>query len=274
MTQLANDRQTPNSGRTTGMNHYVEEAFSTLTLQLSDGIATVTLNRPHAANAMTTRMVAELREVQQVIAKDADTRVVIITGAGKHFCAGRDLKDTESLPAGTTIDLSLLEIPTIAAISGAAVGGGCELALACDFRIADEKAIFGLPEIRFGELPAAGGTARLPRVVGMSHARRMILTGQQLNAAQALRIGLIDEIATESTALDAARVLAAEIALNAPYAVRAAKMLLERAMETDIETALRYEKRLTDTMASPSERYEQRLALAERDPKYKRIFSQ
>jgi len=273
MSPSANENQTPPLGGSGGMNHSTDD-FSTLTLHRSHDVATISLNRPRTANALTALMVSELRQVQQAIAQESTLRVAIITGAGKHFCAGRDLRDTEPLPAGGTIDLSLLEIPTIAAINGAAVGGGCELALACDFRIADHQATFSLPEIRFGELPAAGATARLPRIIGASRARRMILTGQQLNASEALQIGLIDEIATGVSVLDAAHALAAQIAQNAPYAVRAAKLLLERSLETDIETALRYEKRITDTMASDSERQRERLALADRDPTYKRIFSQ
>ena len=165
-------------------------------------------------------MVSELRQVQQASRR-------IHSASSNHYRTGNtsapeETSKTRAFRRGT-IDLSLLEIPTIAAINGAAVGGGCELALACDFRIADQQASFSLPEIRFGELPAAGATARLPRIIGASRARRMILTGQQLNASEALQIGLIDEIATGAGVLDAAHALAEEIAQNAPYAVQRGK---------------------------------------------------
>jgi enoyl-CoA hydratase len=248
---------------------------ATVLVERSGGIAIVTLNRPERANSFTMALRRELRALLSGIADDPAVRAVVLTGAGRHFCAGADLKEDAALRTSARrgpLGLDSLPQPVIAAINGAALGGGCELALCCDFRFMADGAEIGLTEIRFGELPQGGGTARLPRLVGISHAKRMIMTGEPIDAAEALRIGLVDRVLPLADLLPAAVEFAQRLARHAGYALRTAKTLLDSALEHDLATALAAERRLAAAMASPAERAKARAEAARRMAVYARIF--
>lgn len=238
-------------------------------------VALVRLNRPGSANAITREMLALLEEVSEHLAGDERIGAVVVTGSGKHFCAGVDLEQALKGPPvahGGRFGLDNVPQPMIAAINGTALGGGCEIALACDYRIMSEDAVIGLPEVTFGELPLLGGTARLPRVVGSSAAKRMILTGEPADAATALRIGLVDEVCEHDRVLAAALLLADTMSRNASYAVRTGKRLIDEAFDGSIDQALDREVLEVGRMATDDERRIARRIAAERSPVYAKLF--
>jgi enoyl-CoA hydratase len=200
------------------------------------GIAVVTLNRPEARNAINLKMVGDLHAALDALAADAATRVLILTGAGgAAFASGADIRELRErraadalrgINSGLFLKVEQFPLPTIAAVRGFALGGGCELALACDLRIAGESARFGQPEVGLGILPAAGATYRLPRIVGWGRAREMILTGRILDAREALDIGLVNRVVPDGRVLEETRALAALIASKGPLALKAAKLVL------------------------------------------------
>ena len=205
-----------------------------------DGIAVVTLNRPEVRNAINQEVVRGLGEALESLAADPATRVLILTGTGgAAFASGadiRELRERRGADALRGINSTLFRrvegfpCPTIAAVRGVALGGGCELALACDLRVAGESSRFGQPEVGLGIIPAAGAPWRLPRLVGWGMARELILTGRIVDAPEALRIGLVNRVVPDARVLDEARALASEIASRAPLAVRAAKLALHAAL--------------------------------------------
>ncbi|QIN77793.1 3-hydroxybutyryl-CoA dehydratase [Rubrobacter marinus] len=217
------------------------------------GVATVTLNRPERYNALGVRIVGEVREALEEIEGSGEVRAMILTGAGdKAFCSGADLKERAGMDdderwahnrsmVALAEGLARLQAPTIAALNGLAFGGGLEIALACDFRIAARGARFALPEVGLGIVPGAGGTQRLPRLVGPTHAKELILTGRRIDAERALEMGLVGEVVPAEGLMEAARSLAGEIAANSPLALAYAKAAVDLASETAIEQGLRYE---------------------------------
>lgn len=197
--------------------------------------ALLTLHRPDKANAYDAFVLDAFAQALDAVTDDSTLRALVVCGAGRHFCAGADLDELSArgpgdafrLRSATLFDrLAALPVPTIAAVHGAALGGGLELALACDLRLAAHDAFFGLPETRLGLLPAAGAIARLPRAVGDARAREMIFTGRRIDASTALRYGLVQAV-TEDSVCDAALALAEEICAADPLAVRLAKRALE-----------------------------------------------
>jgi enoyl-CoA hydratase len=210
--------------------------FSSLRVESSDGVAVVTIHRPEARNAINLEVVNEMHAALQGLADDRTTRVLILTGSGRTaFASGadiRELRDRRAADALRGINSSLFmaverfPLPTIAAVTGYALGGGCELALACDLRIAGESARFGQPEVGLGIIPAAGGTYRLPRIVGAGRARELILTGRIIDADEALAIGLVNRLVPDERVLQEARATALLMARKGPLALRAAKMVL------------------------------------------------
>ncbi|MDQ0220465.1 enoyl-CoA hydratase [Peribacillus cavernae] len=218
------------------------------------GIAIVTLNRPEAANALSLEMLNELDDVLSQLRYDHSLRCVILTGAGeKAFCAGADLKERVSMNEpevkkavrliGHTISaVEGLPQPVIAAINGSAFGGGLELALACDIRIAAETAKMGLTETSLGIIPGAGGTQRLPRLIGIAKAKELIFTARRIDAFEAERLGLISKTSERNQLLTEAISLANEIARNAPIALQAAKEAINQGVETDLATGLKMEE--------------------------------
>lgn len=245
-----------------------------------DGLAVITLNRPERANAFSAEIRAGLYEAAADIAADESVRAVILTGAGKHFSGGADLRESRQVRSAArkrypgATDLSGIPQPVIAAINGAAMGGGCEIALSCDFRIMAAEATIGLTEIRFGALPLGGGTARLPRLVGLAAARRMIMTGEPVDAAEAERIGLVDRVVPGEELLAEAERFAARLTCHADYALRTAKKLLNITLDLDLAEAMAEERRQVRSMASREQATAARVDAARRMPTYERIFAE
>ena len=214
-------------------------------LDRADGVATLTLNRPEALNAFNSEQLRLLEQMLTEVAADPAIRAVVLTGAGERaFAAGADIREMAALsPEGglafgrlghaVTRAVEALPQPVVAAVNGFALGGGCELAIACDIRIASENAVFAQPEVSLGIPPGWGGSQRLPRLVGPGMAAEMILAGRRVAAAEALRIGLVNRVVPLPDLMPAAAELASTIAANGPVAVRAAKRLMALAFDGD-----------------------------------------
>ena len=212
--------------------------YETILLEITDDVATITLNRPDVRNAINLRMVEELHDALGGLAAREDVKALVLHGAGgKAFAAGADiaeLLERTHEDALRSINSALFKRvedfprPTIAAIRGYALGGGCELALACDIRVAGTSARFGQPEVSLGIMPAAGGTYRLPRLVGLGRAKELIFTGAIIDAIEADRIGLVNRIVPDEQVLSTAQELGKKIAQNAVLAVRLAKMIMNQ----------------------------------------------
>ena len=241
-------------------------------------IALLALNRPERANTITLELRTELQRYALEASNDPSVRVLILTGAERHFCGGADLKEPRPAPGrihqpnDPVLGLDWVPKPVIAAINGAAMGGGCEIALSCDFRYISAAAKIGLTEIRFGALPMGGGTARLPRLVGIAAARRLIMVGEPVDADEALAIGLVDKVCAPEELLSDAREFALKLASRAPYAMRTAKRLLNETLEQNLATSLRMEVDLVSKMATPEERQAARDEAAANSSTYAGIF--
>lgn len=230
------------------MSEYVN-----LLLQSEGGIATVTINRPKALNALNSATLLELGQVVDKIAADKEIKAVILTGSGeKAFVAGADITEMQNLAAlegrefgqlGQKVfeKLENLPQPVIAAINGFALGGGCEMAMACDFRIASEKAKFGQPEVTLGITPGFAGTQRLPRLVGKGMAKELIYTGDVIDAAEAYRIGLVNKVVPAGELMATAQAIAAKIISRASVAVQLCKTAINRGLDVDLNTGVAYE---------------------------------
>jgi enoyl-CoA hydratase/carnithine racemase len=223
--------------------------YETILTEVEEGIGRITINRPDVRNALNTQVLGDLRQALAEFRHDREVGVVVFTGAGeKSFAAGADigeLREKTALDALTSVmqgvydEIEAFEKPTIAAVNGFALGGGCELAMACDIRLASQNAQFGLPEVTLSIIPGAGGTQRLSRLVGKGKATEMILTGTIIDAEEAYRIGLVTQIADENETLtDKVRATAATILARGPLAVRLAKLAIQTGFETDQKTGL------------------------------------
>ncbi|QGU94193.1 short-chain-enoyl-CoA hydratase [Clostridium bovifaecis] len=224
--------------------------YENVLLQKEGKIAIVTINRPKALNALNSDTLKELDKVIDEISNDNEVLAVILTGAGeKAFVAGADIsqmKDMNVLEGrafamlGNKIfrKVETLEKPVIAAVNGFALGGGCELSMACDIRIASEKAKFGQPEVTLGITPGFGGTQRLPRLVGMGMAKELVYSARTINAQEALRVGLVNRVVAPEVLMDEVKKLANEIASKAPVAVKLSKQAINRGMQVDMDTAV------------------------------------
>ncbi|MCE2998438.1 MAG: enoyl-CoA hydratase/isomerase family protein [Betaproteobacteria bacterium] len=224
------------------------------TVAIEDGVAVITLNRPAVMNALNMQLREEIMALCHALDADPAVQVAIFTGAGdKAFCAGADLKERGSRSTEGMYDerrflrakwvgaVAGMAKPTIAAINGYCLGGGLELALQCDLRIAAEESQFGLPEVTLGFLPGAGGTQRLPRLIGLQRAKEMILTGKRINAAEAERLGIVLRVVPRAQLLPAAIELARTIAKNPRIAVIQAKVALNASQETMLSGGLQAE---------------------------------
>jgi len=243
-----------------------------------EGIVTLSLNRPEAANALSTQMLYELKQALYEIKYNPTVRVVIITGAGeKAFCAGADLKERAGMDANNvrkTVNLIRVVInniealpqPVIAAVNGVALGGGTELALACDIRIASENATFGLTETSLGIIPGAGGTQRLPRLIGKGRAKELIYTARRINAKEAEAIGLVEYAVHFDNLMEKALELAKQIAKNAPIAIKQAKLAIDKGMEADLNTGLAIEQGAYEITIPTKDRLEGLQAFKEKRP--------
>lgn len=218
-----------------------------------NGVVWLRLQRPEARNALSRALNLQIAQVVTELGYDPQVRAVVIRGSGdKAFCAGADLKERKDVAAedtppyvaaiATAINqVANLRVPTIAAMNGSAYGGGLELALACDFRILVEGAEVGLTEVKLGIMPGAGGTVRLPRLVGEARAKELILLGRRIPAARAYEIGLVNRVVPLAQLDGAVDELLAELAAAAPLSVRCAKTAIERGMETSVDAALELE---------------------------------
>lgn len=251
-------------------------------VQREAGICTITLNRPEAMNSISFPLLLELRKTIEELEFDADVRCAIVTGAGdRAFSAGADLKERAGLSESevrryiqtirsTFTLVESLSIPVIAAVNGVALGGGAELALASDLRIVSESATMGLTETSLAIIPGAGGTQRLPRIVGKAKAKELIFLARRIDAAEALSIGLANRVVPHESLLQEARSMAEAISQNGPIALRAAKRAVDRGMEMDLASALVFESTCYEIVIPTEDRREGLIAFREkRKPVYK-----
>ena len=250
----------------------------------ADHVRRITLNRPDVMNALNTEMGLELREFfrQCDYAEEPDTRVLIITGAGERaFCAGGDLKQRQGMSDSdwrhqheifedAFCHLRRFPPPIIAAVNGMAMGGGCEMAVACDLIVASENAVFAQPEVRLGIMPGAGGTQNLPRRIGPGRARDMVFTGRQVKAEEAFQWGLADRLVPHDTLMDEALALAVTIAKNGPIAVQQAKKAINWGLDLSLDAGLMLEVAAYNVAVPSEDRQEGVNAFNEkRQPKFK-----
>ncbi len=236
--------------------------YNNLKYKNENGIGYLTITRPEALNALNEDVLQELHAAFTAISKDASVRAVILTGEGKAFVAGADIAQMNSLGPLEGRNMMILghsvmhliesiEKPVIAAVNGFALGGGCELAMACDIRIASEKAKFGQPEVNLGIIPGFGGTQRLSRLVGKGVAKYLIMTAEIIDAAEAHRIGLVEKIVEHDALLEKATELANTILSKAPIAVNLAKTVINNGYDIDMKAACQLElETYTATFAS------------------------
>jgi enoyl-CoA hydratase len=250
---------------------------SFVTLDAAGGVATLTLRRPGALNALSTPLCRAVLDAVERVDQDAGARVLVVTGEGRAFSTGADLKEREGAPPEAiwahnrlifSIPLAFerLAVPVIAAVNGYALGGGCELALGCDLRWASSAAEFGCPEVTRGIIPAAGGTQRLARLIGAGRAMDLILTGRRIGADEALRVGLVDGVAAPEDLPAAVQGVARTIAANAPLAVRAAKRAIRYGMTAPLEAGLELEGQLQRMLYASADCQEGIAAFRERRP--------
>jgi enoyl-CoA hydratase len=248
---------------------------------VADRIAVLTIARPEASNALDSATLAALHVSLADLAGRDDVGVIIFTGAGDRvFVGGGDVREIQARqrddalaakPSGLFSTIERLPKPTIAAINGAAIGGGCELALACDLRIAAEHARFGQPELNLGILPAAGATQRLPRVIGLGRAKELVLLGDPIDAQTALAWGLISAVVPAASLMTAARAYAARLLTRAPLAMRLARAALNASASASLESGLLIEA-LAQAICfeSPDKREGTRAFLEKRTPSFER----
>jgi enoyl-CoA hydratase len=246
------------------------------------GIATITLNRPDALNSLSSSVLGELDDVVGTVESDAGVHGVIVTGAGRAFVAGADIQENSGRDAQTGLAFSRrgqgvfsrierLEKPVVAAVNGFALGGGCELAMACHMRIASSRAKFGQPEVKLGILPGFGGTQRLPRLVGRGVATQLILSGDIIRADEALRIGLVNEIAEPDEVLPRSRAVLESILAMGPGAVAASLIAIRDGLDPSLADGLELEARLFAHACGTPEMKEGTAAFLEkRDPSFSR----
>ncbi|MEM2869244.1 MAG: enoyl-CoA hydratase-related protein [Thermoplasmata archaeon] len=255
--------------------------YENIVVSKEDGIGILTINRPKSLNALNTATLRELAAALEELERDEGVRVIIITGAGdRAFVAGADISEMSgfgpmeaeafaSLGQQVMMKIQRWPKPVIAAINGFALGGGCELALACDIRIASEKARFGQPEVKLGVPPGFGGTQRLARLIGPGKAKEWILSGDMYDAAEALRIGLVERVVSPDRLMEEARKLAATIASRGQIAVKLAKLCIDRGLDMDLESGCALEKQSFSLCFSTQDRVEGMKAFLEkREPKF------
>jgi enoyl-CoA hydratase len=253
--------------------------FENIIAESRQPIGLITLNRPEALNALSTPLMQELSEAIDEFEADSAIHVIVITGSDKAFAAGADIKEMQSKSYMDVYKedfitrdwerVSRCRKPTIAAVAGFALGGGCELAMMCDILIAAENAKFGQPEIKLGIIPGSGGTQRLPRAVGKAKAMDLVLTGRMMDAEEAERAGLVSRIVPSRKLLEEALRVAAEIAAFSVPSVMMAKESVERAYETTLSEGVRFERRLFHSVFATDDQSEGMSAFAEkREPAF------
>jgi enoyl-CoA hydratase len=250
--------------------------FETILLEKRDRVGLITLNRPKALNALCAQLVAELEQALNELENDSNIGAIVVTGSDRAFAAGADIKEMKDR---TFIDvftsdfitkgwerLAQCRKPTIAAVAGYALGGGCEIAMMCDMIFAAENAKFGQPEITIGTIPGAGGTQRLTRAVGKAKAMDLVLTGRMMDAAEAERSGLVARVVPADKLLDEALGVAAKIASFSLPAVMIAKEAVNQAFETGLAEGLKFERRVFHATFGTEDQKEGMAAFAEKRP--------
>ena len=259
--------------------------MSFVNVDLQGAVAVLTIDRPKALNALNPEVLADLKAAFEGIDQNA-VRCVVLTGAGdKSFVAGADIGSMSTMTKaegeafgklGNDIFLAIesFPLPVIAAVNGFALGGGCELAMSCDIRICSDNAMFGQPEVGLGITPGFGGTQRLPRLVGMGMAKQLLYTARNIDAAEALRIGLVNAVIPQAELLDAALKMAGQIAKNAPIAVRACKKAVNEGMQVSIDKAVEIEEKLFGGCFETHDQVEGMACFLSREkPKPKAVFT-
>ena len=251
-------------------------AYQNIKIEINDGIAVLTLNRPEVRNALDYVTWDEIRAGMRELRFNDDAHVIILTGAGgKAFASGADIKAlnarTVSEQMNSEVNDILYEItmhkkPVIAAVDGYALGGGCELAMACDIRIATKKSKFGQPEVNLGIIPGGGGTQRLQRLVGIGKAKELIFTGDIISAEEAERIGLIEKVVEDGTVMDAAMEMAKKIRAKGPVAITLAKKAIQVGADTDLYSGLCFERYAQALAYSTDDKAEGTQAFLEKRP--------
>ncbi len=249
--------------------------YKDIRVEIENGVGIVTVHRPESMNALNTNVLSELSDAAQALGADPAVKVVVITGAGRAFVAGADIKemkDMDLLSFRTFIAsgqralyvIETIEKPVIAAVNGFALGGGCELALACDFRVASDKARFGFPEVGLGIFPGFGGTQRAPRFLGKGMAAELIYTAAIIDAAEALRIGLVNHVYPADSLMAETMKIAKAIASHGPIAVSRAKTAVKMAGDTTMEAGLAFEREAMVVTFATKDRYEGMSAFVEK----------
>jgi enoyl-CoA hydratase len=250
-------------------------AFETIQLERRDAVAIVTLHRPEALNALSATVMTEVGDVLAMLDREDDVGCVILTGSEKAFAAGADIKEMASRDyPGTYIEdwfagwdaVTSFRKPLIAAVAGFALGGGCELAMMCDFIIAADNARFGQPEIKLGVMPGMGGSQRLTRAIGKAKAMEMILTGRMMDAEEAERSGLVARVVDTASLLDEALAVAGTIAAMSTPIAMMAKESVNRAYETTLAEGVLFERRVFHAMFATVDQKEGMAAFAEKRP--------
>jgi enoyl-CoA hydratase len=253
-------------------------SFKTILFEKKNKIAFVTLNRPDMMNALELETIRELKKLFVSMEKDPEVLGVIVTGAGRAFCAGADLSKSNVSGGNqyfTTRDfvaeaqdlmnqIEAFAHPVIAAVNGYSLGGGCELALSCDLRIASTSAVFGQPETTLGVIPCFGGTQRLPRLIGVAAAKEMIYTGRKVKAEEALSLGIVNEVVAPEELMAAVEAKMQQIVANAPLAVKMAKTAINKGIEMPLHYALEQEADMTALLSTTEDAVEGGRAFYER----------
>ena len=255
---------------------------SPIDLSIENHIATLLVNRPESLNSLSSAVLNAINEAVAQIESDADVHAAIVTGAGRAFVAGADIQELSALdqPGGSKMAqlgqrcfdrIEQLSKPVVAAVNGFALGGGCELAMACHIRLASTQARFGQPEVKLGLLPGFGGTQRLPRLVGRGIATDLLISGRMIDADEALRVGLVSEVLEPDALLDTARERLAVILKNGPNAVAASLVAAREGMDTSLQAGLAREAELFAELCATPEMLEGTAAFLEkRDARFKR----
>lgn len=259
----------------------MEKNFERITLEVKDNIALITMNYPKILNALSNTTLQELESAVDFVAKEKEILGVVITGAGKAFVAGADISQMQPYKSEEGRDyadfaqmvfnkIENLEKPVIAAVNGYALGGGCELSMSCDIRIASEKAKFGQPEVNLGVIPCFGGTQRLPRLVGAGKAKELIYTARIIDAVEAEKIGLVNKVVAHDELVKEALEMMGVIIKKAPLAVKYSKVAINKGLNLDLANALELEKDIAGlTFASEDKQEGMDAFLAKRSPEFK-----
>jgi enoyl-CoA hydratase/carnithine racemase len=250
-------------------------------VESSGGVCIITLNRPESMNSLNLSALEVLAETAKTLSSDRSIRVVVVTGAGeKAFCSGADLKERETLSPdqvrhyiatirNTFVAIESLPQPVIAAVNGLALGGGTELLLSCDLRVASDTAMMGLTEVRLAIIPGAGGTQRLPRLIGKGRAKELIFTGRRIGAAEALSFGLVNRVVSGAELMASTMELAGQMLEAGPVALRQAKLAINQGIDTDLAAALALETAAYEVLIPTEDRREGLAAFREkRKPVY------